>query len=152
MELLVFVAIIVVLLLVLGVNYFFIILLLLGAIELLLIGISLFFIISMIMLIFSKKVPAVFNGFEEKNNYKNACYLIENDNIKNLFPAEKVMQSKIYNPNAVCNVYLFSFKNIKCIFDKHSIKITICGLVLSILGLILLSLIIFPAVLSLFAE
>ncbi len=136
MELLVFAAIIVVLLLVLGVNYFFIILLLLGAIELLLIGISLFFI----------------NGFEEKNNYKNACYLIENDNIKNLFPAEKVMQSKIYNPYAVCNVYLFSFKNIKCIFDKHSIKITICGLVLSILGLILLSLIIFPTVLSLFAE
>lgn len=145
MELLVFAAIIVVLLLVLGVNYFFIILLLLGAIELLLIGISLFFIIS-------KKVPAVFNGFEEKNNYKNACYLIENDNIKNLFPAEKVMQSKIYNPNTVCNVYLFSFKNIKCIFDRHSIKITICGLVLSILGLILLLLIIFPAVLSLFAE
>ena len=93
MELLVFAAIIVVLLLVLGVNYFFIILLLLGAIELLLIGISLFFIISMIMLIFSKKVPAVFNGLEEKNNYKNAYYLIENDNIKNLFPAEKVMQS-----------------------------------------------------------
>ena len=107
---------------------------------------TIFFVMCIFMLMFSKKKKARLIGLEvsEKNKGDNeqeaeqgaqkqgmrfAHYLVDGEKLVNWFPAENVLQKRIYEKKEV-NVRVARCGKKKVVFDRHSTVIVIAGAVL----------------------
>ncbi len=107
---------------------------------------TIFFVVCIFMLMFSEKKKARLIGLEvsEKKKSDNeedaeqsahkqgmlfAHYLVDGEELVNWFPAENVLQKRIYEKKEV-NVRVARFGKKKVVFDRHSVVIVIAGTVL----------------------
>lgn len=107
---------------------------------------TIFFVVCIFMLMFSEKKKARLIGLEvsekkksdneedaeqsaHKQGMRFAHYLVDGEELVNWFPAENVLQKRIYEKKEV-NVRVARFGKKKVVFDRHSVVIVIAGTVL----------------------
>ncbi len=118
--------------LILGVDFNYIILVVLMLIGIFFGLLSLGFIYCFIRLFFSKLKTAKFLRFEKLRNdkYQAACYLVEGEEYLCIFPREGVMKNKLYQQDKIYHVMLN--KRMRKVYDRFAIATCVIGLIFSI--------------------
>ena len=118
-------ALIIILLLCMGFGVVDIAMIVLALSGLVIIFIGAFFIFSLIVLIFTKKVYGTFVEFNDEGRFPCAVYNIGGERVKNLFPCEMIMRSKLYIPDK--EIPLRYFKLRRFAIDKNALLTIIIG-------------------------
>lgn len=138
MEALIVIVIIVVVIIILGVSLAVVAkgLLIMAAVVLALM--LLFFVAMTVAAIVAKPAVGEFDGLEknEDSMFETAYYRVGDERIQNLFPAESIMQSRIYSKGEKKLRVLRTKKRVSAI-DRHSLLIIIVGLFSTLPSLLL---------------
>lgn len=91
-----------------------------------------FFVINFIVFLFFRSGDAEYSRIEERANgkWRNACYIIDGEEYRCIFPFDGLFVKQPYKENAKCHVR-FNAK-IGKVYDKYAIITTILGLVFSL--------------------
>ncbi len=137
MEVVVVVAVIAVIIVLLGISASLVAKAMLIISSIVLAAMFVFFVVMTVMLIISKKAEGEFDGFEktsEENTFETAWYRIGEDRLKNIFPAENVLRSKIYQ-GGVHKMRRLRLGRHEFAIDGHSIVIILLGLWLTAISM-----------------
>lgn len=94
--------------------------------------IGVFFTMCLVFLILSRPAKAVFKEFNEERRYPVAVYIINGEDVPNMFPCEMIMRDKIYVPNK--EIRLLYCKPRRAAIDKNALITMIAGSVIFIPG------------------
>jgi len=130
MEILFSIIIILGLLLFAGVSIGDILAIVLGLIGVLVVLIGLFFTVCFALVAMSKRKRAAFLEIDESGRYPAAVYEVEGDRVKNFFPCEMVMRSRLYVPEK--EIHILHCAPIKRTIDGNALITIIVGAVIFI--------------------
>lgn len=136
MEIIIGAIVIIVLLLILGVSWGYIVAGLLALIALLLAAMAVFFLVTLVLTLISRPCKGKFLRIvqhEVVGTY--AIYEIDGEEYKNTFPAEIMLTDKIYHEGQIYPVRLFRGKEKYMLYDWYSWLVVGFGLLLSLGGL-----------------
>lgn len=101
-----------------------------GIFTLLLIGvfiilIGVFFAVCLALLAMSRRRKAVFASFNEERRFAVAVYIIDGEEVPNMFPCEMIIRDKLYIPNK--EIFLLYCKPRRAAIDKNALITIIAG-------------------------
>lgn len=123
-------AMLIVLMLCLGFGWGDIAMLGFGIVGIFIVLIGCFFAVCMVLLMLSKRKPAVFVRFDEERRFPCAVYRIDGADVVNMFPCEMVMRNWLYVPEKEIKV-LYCRLNRSAI-DSNALLTMILGSVIFI--------------------
>ncbi|SDA15608.1 hypothetical protein SAMN02910447_00961 [Ruminococcus sp. YE71] len=138
MEAVVVIAIIAVLIVLLGVSLLYVAKAMLIGSAVVLGLMFVFFSVMTVLLLLSKKAKGRFDGFEKKEgrSFETAWYSIGGERLPNIFPAENVLRSKIYQ-DGEHKMRRLKLGSREFAIDGHSIIIILLGLWLTTISMAL---------------
>lgn len=98
----------------------------------------LFFAVMSAVVIAAKPAKGEFDGLEKKEGtpFVTAYYRVGEERIANIFPAENIMQKRIYSSGEK-KLRVLSRKKSASVIDRHSMLIIFAGLVLTLPSMLL---------------
>lgn len=130
MEIFLCIAVVVMLLLLLGVDLWYFLIIGIGIVALLAGFCFLFFAVCTVMLIRSRKHSGMFLRFEESGRFSHAVYLIDGKEYSCIFPAEMILRDKLYKELKPITLRL---GNLGKVFDKNAFLTVLLGLPMSLI-------------------
>ena len=152
MELIIFIAIVILICIVVGVSAEMILLGSMLFLLALLLFITVFFLVSIVRLALSKPCKGEFAEIRKniKGNFETAFYSVENmenaenEEYPNIFPCEIIFRNRLYKKGKKVNLRMT--RNHKVVFDKNAVITTLAGIVLGIFSVVFVTLMIFQMI------
>ncbi len=129
MEILIGAAVIIILLILMGVDIWYILVGGAALVALAAVFTSAFFTVCVVMLIRSKKCAGVFVEFGEGKRFDAAVYRIDDRDYRCIFPAEMVLRDKLYRPGKPVKLRLTRGGRV---FDRNALLTSAIGLPMSL--------------------